>query len=266
MPDCCCLSTLLHRWNLYYAPHADTTRSSRFITVFFCSFPALSATPHRCSQHCLGPLTFHHQAVGEKVRLSDDGRLAERTQQTFRNGVVFSSRPVKVQEKVRLRVLRDCPNWNGALRLGFTNVPPQNRSLPLPSLVIPDLTEGYGHWAAPMPDACCRPGSELEFWVTSSGKVYVTIDNRIKHKLLKGVDVTRPLWAMIDIYGQTSSIYLLGKLKNWSHMILRALFYPAVLHDSYEIHKMIIDFCFCRLREKGLLLHSKILPCTPPCT
>ncbi|XP_047448157.1 E3 ubiquitin-protein ligase NEURL3 [Mugil cephalus] len=174
------------------------------------------ATSHRCGPLCLGPLTFHHQAVGDKIHLSHGRRLAERTQHTFRNGLVFSSRPVKIQEKVRVRVQRHCIHWNGALRVGFTNVPPQTRSLPLPSLAIPDITNTPGHWAAPVPDSFCRAGSELEFWVTSAGKVYITINNRIKHKLLKKVDVTRPLWAMIDVYGQTCSIFLLGsEKKHW---------------------------------------------------
>ncbi|XP_008280521.1 E3 ubiquitin-protein ligase NEURL3 [Stegastes partitus] len=173
---------------------------------------AASETTHRCGPLCLGPLTFHDQAVGSMVRLSQGARRAERTENTFRNGLVFSSRTVKVQERIRLRVERDLFNWNGALRVGFTTVSPSSRALPLPSLAIPDLTNNPGHWAAPVHESWCQAGSEVEFWVSAGGSLYAS-SNSGQHKLLTGVDLSRPLWAMIDIYGQTCSILLLGSEK-----------------------------------------------------
>lgn len=167
---------------------------------------------HRCGSTCLGPLTFHCRAVGNKIRLSEAGRLAEKMMNTFKNGLVFSSRPVRVKEKIRLRVEKEFCIWHGALRVGFTTVPPSARSLPLPCMAIPNLTDSPGHWAAPVQESYCQVGSELEFWVSDGGTVYVTSNNCMKHKLLKGVNLSQPLWAMIDIYGQTGSVYLLGKL------------------------------------------------------
>ncbi|XP_071340265.1 E3 ubiquitin-protein ligase NEURL3 [Trachinotus anak] len=172
-----------------------------------------SQTPHRCGLSCLGPLTFHSQAVGDKVCLSQGCRLAERREGTFRNGVVFSSRSVRVKEKIHLRVEKDMFTWHGALRVGFTNVPPSDRLLPLPCLAIPNLTNSPGHWAAPVHESYCQAGTELEFWVSCGGSIYVQSNNGTKHKLLTGVDLSLPLWAMIDIYGQTCSIFLLGSKK-----------------------------------------------------
>ncbi|XP_039875569.1 E3 ubiquitin-protein ligase NEURL3-like isoform X1 [Simochromis diagramma] len=171
-----------------------------------------SEVSHRCSLLCLGRLNFHRQAVGEKVRLSHGGRLAEKTDNTFKNGLVFSNRPVRVQERIRLRVERDSINWQGALRVGFTTVPPSARSLPLPCLAIPNLTDKPGHWAVPVNESYCQAGSELEFWVSHGGSIYVAVSNR-QHKWLTGVDLSQPLWAMIDIYGKTRSILLLGSKK-----------------------------------------------------
>ncbi|XP_054467530.1 E3 ubiquitin-protein ligase NEURL3-like [Anoplopoma fimbria] len=172
-----------------------------------------SETSHRCGRSCLGPLTFHPLAVGDKVSLSQGGRLAERTGATFKNGLVFSSRPAKIQERIRLRVEKDSLNWQGALRVGFTNVPPLDRSLPLPIMAIPNLTDVQGHWAAPVPESHCQTGSELEFWLSNGGSLYVTSGNIKQHKLLTGVDLSQPHWAMIDIYGQTCAISLLGSEK-----------------------------------------------------
>ncbi|XP_054629829.1 E3 ubiquitin-protein ligase NEURL3 isoform X2 [Dunckerocampus dactyliophorus] len=179
---------------------------------------AESGRSHKCGFFCLGPLTFHKQAVGDMVHLSQECRHAKRSNNTFRNGLVFSSRPVKVQERIRLRVEEDAANWHGALRLGFTNVPPEDRCRPLPCMALPDLTDTPGHWAAPVHEAYCQAGSELEFWVSHSGSVYFSDHRGCRHELLRGVDHSRPLWAMIDIYGQTCAIVLLGSEK-------RALFH-----------------------------------------
>ncbi|KAJ4942465.1 hypothetical protein JOQ06_012331 [Pogonophryne albipinna] len=170
-------------------------------------------SPHRCCWSCLGPLSFHFQAVGDMVRLSRGGLQAERRENTFKDGLVFSSRPLKVQERIRLRVEKDSFNWNGGLRLGFTTVHPMARSLPLPIMAIPNLTETPGHWAAPIHESFCQAGVELEFWVSARGTMYISGNNGREQKLLSGVDLSRPLWAMIDIYGQTCSISLLGSEK-----------------------------------------------------
>ncbi|NP_001134285.1 E3 ubiquitin-protein ligase LINCR [Salmo salar] len=166
---------------------------------------------HVCGPRCLGRLTFHREAVGALVSLSQGARRADRTGDTFRHGLVFSSRPVQPQERVRLRVERCGLNWCGAMRIGFTTVPPIARDLP--SMAIPDLTNIPGHWAAPVPETCCHAGSELEFWVSNGGTLYFRNANGRQHKLLEGVDLSWPLWAMIDVYGQTCSVLLLGSEK-----------------------------------------------------
>ncbi|XP_070690537.1 E3 ubiquitin-protein ligase NEURL3 [Pempheris klunzingeri] len=171
-----------------------------------------SKTSHRCGHFCLGPLTFHCQAVGDAVRLSQGSRHAEKMRNTFKNGLVFSSRPVRVQERIRLRVEKTVSHWHGALRVGFTSVPPSGRPLPLPTIAIPNLTDQPGHWAAPVNEFYCQAGSELEFWVSYGGSMYIRSNNR-QYKLLSGVDLSQPLWAMIDIYGATCSVFLLGSGK-----------------------------------------------------
>ncbi|XP_029999671.1 E3 ubiquitin-protein ligase NEURL3 isoform X2 [Sphaeramia orbicularis] len=167
--------------------------------------------PHTCGLSCLGPLTFDTH-VGSEVHLSQGGHCAERRKDTFKNGVVFSSRPVKVQERIRLQVGKVVGGWHGALRVGFTTVPPTGRSLPLPCMAIPNLTDTPGHWAAPVDESLCQQGSELQFWVSYGGSIYVSV-NGTKRQLLTGVDLSRQLWAMVDVYGQTYSVLLLGSEK-----------------------------------------------------
>ncbi|XP_074494488.1 E3 ubiquitin-protein ligase NEURL3 [Sebastes fasciatus] len=198
--------------------------------------------PHKCGLFCLGPLTFHPQAMGEKVRLSRGCRLAERMDGTFKNGLVFSSRSVKLQEKIRLRVEKDSFNWHGAMRIGFTNVPPEARSLPLPLMAIPNLTDTQGHWAFPLPDSYCQVGSELEFWVSTKGDICISSKHTKEHKLLTGVDVNQPLWAMIDVYGQTCSISLLGSEKRQCLRTRRSCPAPECITSSDNCNNSTPDF------------------------
>ncbi|XP_075895083.1 E3 ubiquitin-protein ligase NEURL3-like [Nelusetta ayraudi] len=167
---------------------------------------------HQCNSSCLGPLSFHDQAVGEKVSLSQGSRLATRAATTFRNGLVFSSRAVKIREKIRLKLVGSAQRWEGALRVGFTTVDPAARQLPLPPLAFPDLTDCPGHWAAPVPELFSQTDSELELWVSHGGSIYIQ-NKTLKCRIQTGVDVSKPLWAMIDVYGQTTSIFLLGSHK-----------------------------------------------------
>lgn len=168
---------------------------------------------HRCSVYCLGPLAFHTQTKGERIRLSNCGQCAERSANTFQHGLVFSCRTVKVKERIRLRIDKNVFNWSGAIRVGFTNVPPAARAGPLPGMAVPCLTQTPGHWAAPVEESLVRAGSQLEFWVSATGSLHVCINKNIEKKLLTDVDVRRPLWAMIDVYGQTCAITLLGSVK-----------------------------------------------------
>lgn len=177
-----------------------------------CSFAVVKKkASHRCNAFCLGPLTFHCQALGDMVSLSHGGQVAARKGATFKNGLVFSCRLVVIEEKICLRVNGHSPIWHGALRLGFTSVHPVSRSLPLPPMAIPDLSETPDYWATPVHESYCLTGSELQFWVSSQGMICTRTSSCKKLELLKGVDVSKPLWAMIDIYGQTLSISLLGQ-------------------------------------------------------
>ncbi|XP_061117856.1 E3 ubiquitin-protein ligase NEURL3-like [Conger conger] len=167
--------------------------------------------PHTCGVFCLGPLAFHTEAVGDCITLTHGARCAERAPYTFRNGVVFSSRPVRVKEMVRLQVNHTVDRWTGALRLGFTTIKPVCG--PGAEMAIPNLSEQPGYWAAPVPEECALPGYQLKFWATKKGKLMYKGQDGKKHKLLVGLDLSKPLWAMIDVYGQTCAVTLLGSTK-----------------------------------------------------
>ncbi|MFT7813477.1 E3 ubiquitin-protein ligase NEURL3-like [Arapaima gigas] len=168
-------------------------------------------SPHTCGWYCLGPIAFHEKLKGDSVSLSLEDRRAERLGGSFKDGLVFSSRPVRVRERVRLRVECSAEHWHGALRVGFAAVRPTCR--PLPPFAIPDLTSKPGYWAQLVPAVHASLGSELQFWATERGRLMLEVSGGAQICLLEGMDVGGPLWAMIDVYGQTSAVLLLGTVK-----------------------------------------------------
>lgn len=183
-------------------------------------FLPVTPRPCTCGICCLGPITFHPEVKGKHVKLSAGDRRATRNPLSFRHGVTFSSRPLRVGEKVRMRVERAVAAWHGALRIGFTTVPPG--SGPMCPLVIPDLTDRQGFWALPIPENYSSPRTELTFWVKRTGYLRIQTDNGFDHKEeMSQMDTSKPIWAMIDVYGQTTSVLFLGEFyKYYTHAIV----------------------------------------------
>lgn len=165
---------------------------------------------HICGRACLGPLTFHPGAVGNKITLSHGNLRASRDLETFQNGLVFSSRPIGVKEKVTVKVERTLLAWVGAMRVGFTNVCPTTG--PLPSLAVPDLTSRPGYAALPVPTDDCTPGIMVTFWMGSAGQLCFKTSTGKQGCVETSLDLSQPLWAIFDVYGQTTTILLLGEI------------------------------------------------------
>ncbi|KAL2084242.1 hypothetical protein ACEWY4_019760 [Coilia grayii] len=168
----------------------------------------LAQHSHTCGIACLGPLTFHPGAVGKKITLSHGGCRASRDLETFQNGLVFSSRPIRLKEKVHFRVERTLLAWHGAVRIGFTNVCPTTG--PLPSLAVPDLTNKPGYAAFAVPHKDCTPGTTVTFWMSSDGRLCYKTSTRTHGWVQTDLDLTQPLWAIFDVYGQSTTVLLLG--------------------------------------------------------
>ncbi|XP_002757428.1 E3 ubiquitin-protein ligase NEURL3 isoform X2 [Callithrix jacchus] len=154
-------------------------------------------------------LRFHAEAKGAQVRLDKRGCTAHRLA-TFHDGIVFSQRPVRRDERVALRVLREEHSWCGGLRVGFTRLDPALVSAPsLPPFVCPDLEEQSPTWAAVLPEGCALVGDVVRFWVDRRGRLFAKVNAGCRLLLREGVPAGGPLWAVMDVYGTTKAIELL---------------------------------------------------------
>uniref|UniRef100_A0A8C4RD31 E3 ubiquitin-protein ligase NEURL3-like n=1 Tax=Erpetoichthys calabaricus TaxID=27687 RepID=A0A8C4RD31_ERPCA len=175
-----------------------------------CHVPETRRT-HSCTKCCLGPLSFHPSTKGLHIIMSKSHRMAER-QVSFHNGIIFTNRAISVREQVQLRIERTENMWHGALRLGFTSFCPSHLSqCTLPPYACPDLDRQLGFWVAPLPEECARQGDMISFWVSRRGRIHYRVNDGRDYLLLEDVDVSKPLWGLIDVYGQTVAIEMLGE-------------------------------------------------------
>ncbi|KAM9847771.1 E3 ubiquitin-protein ligase NEURL1-like [Aulostomus maculatus] len=182
-------------------------------------FPASSNRCHHKPKRCLPlqpcgslsafPLLFHPSTKGSQIVMDMSQKTVKR-QASFCNAITFSNRPIAVYEQVRLRITKKQCCWSGALRLGFTSKDP-SRINPdtLPKYACPDLVSQSGFWAKALPEELSNEGNVISFWVDKKGRVFYRINDSSPMLFFSGVQVSEPLWALIDVYGLTRGIQLL---------------------------------------------------------
>jgi len=158
----------------------------------------------------ISPPVFH-QTHSDNVGLSCDQRRARRLT-TFCKGICFSARTIAPLERVHVRITDVSSLWSGALRFGFSSHDPASLTAnSLPRYACPDLTNRPGYWAKALPERLASRGTVITFCYTRNGDVVYGINGEDKGVFLNSVDIIRPLWALIDIYGNSMAVEFVGK-------------------------------------------------------
>uniref|UniRef100_A0A8C5RRB1 Neuralized E3 ubiquitin protein ligase 3 n=1 Tax=Laticauda laticaudata TaxID=8630 RepID=A0A8C5RRB1_LATLA len=171
-----------------------------------------ASTEWECSLDAsYSPLFFHPHIKGSQVIMDESCCTVSRID-TFHDGIVFSNRPVELEEKVMLKILQDDQKWHGGLRVGFTWKDPDLQSGDLPPFACPNLVLQGKTCASVLPDDYLAEGTTISFWVDSRGCVFCSTNPGAEGSFLfNGVSVKSPLWAVVDVYGRTKTVQLLGK-------------------------------------------------------
>ena len=157
-----------------------------------------------------------HRLHGTAVVLSEGGAVATRCGD-FCNGLAFSNQPIKVGQKVCLELTQSA-EWSGALRLGVTfHDPSKLNQKDLPRYACPDLTNKEGYWARGLNEKYADTGNHITFYVNGSGQLHYFVNNEHKGMLLNHLPTTKRLWALFDIYGNTSAAKLVHAGTNTSY-------------------------------------------------
>lgn len=81
----------------------------------------------------------------------------------------------------------------------------------LPTYACPDITYEQGYWAKAVPEHMARLGNVLFFYVTATGDVMYGLNGKEIGVFFGGVQTDMPLWALLDLYGTTCCVELLGR-------------------------------------------------------
>ena len=68
-----------------------------------------------------------------------------------------------------------------------------------------------GFWAKALPEEFANEGNIIAFWVDKKGRVFYRINDSAAMLFFNGVRTADPLWALVDVYGLTRGVHLLGE-------------------------------------------------------
>ncbi|XP_014221713.1 protein neuralized isoform X2 [Trichogramma pretiosum] len=187
----------------------------------------------------LPPLTFH-QVHGDNIRLCNGNTIARR-HESFCKGVTFSARPVRVGEKVCVKFLEISDNWSGVIRFGFTSNDPINLRNGLPRYACPDLTNKPGYWAKALAERFAENDTVLFYYVTSAGDVHFGVNGEEKGVFFSGVETRSPLWAIIDVYGNSTAIEFVDPNRQHFNNVRRGAEHSNEDNAQHSRHSAIDD-------------------------
>ncbi len=172
-------------------------------------WPPVSSIPLDAHVACDNPAAMRiihfHSVHGSAVVLSEDNLVSTRTED-FCNGIAFSAQPIRLNQKVCLE-LTHSTEWSGAIRIGVTTTNPQTLvTEDLPRYVCPDLTNKEGYWARALAEKFADSGNRITFYVNSVGQLHYFVNNEHKGMLLNHLPTNLKLWALFDIYGNTTAV------------------------------------------------------------
>lgn len=86
---------------------------------------------------------------------------------------------------------------------------PDDHYKPLIVWFCADLTNKAGYWAKALAERFCERDTILFYYVTTAGDVHFGINGEEKGVFFSGVETRGPLWAMMDVYGNSTAVELL---------------------------------------------------------
>lgn len=100
--------------------------------------------------------------------------------------------------------------WSGVLRFGFINKDPTTLRNSLPKYACPNLTNCGHTFAKALPERFAHKDCILSFYLSNNGNIHFSINNVDKGIILSNIKINGNFWAVIDLYGNTNKIQLIG--------------------------------------------------------
>ncbi|CAL8106814.1 unnamed protein product [Orchesella dallaii] len=158
-----------------------------------------------------------HSAHGTAIRLSHNSTIAKRDEEYFERSVVFSHRPIGVNEMVAVEIVETTEAFHGPMRVGFTAVDPA--MFLCPDAVIPlgrDLKNMTGFWVKSIHMFPMCVGTVAYFKLHYNGIVLYGVNGKQEGIYLRDVDTSRPLWVVLEAYGTVQSFKFVDRTMHLS--------------------------------------------------
>jgi len=150
------------------------------------------------------------ETTGVNIKLNSNRTIASRKNLSTNFGYVFTERPLNLNEKLVIQILKNDQLFNGNLGFGLTTCNPAN----LKSFELPEdshkLIDRKEYWII-IKDvlANAKAGDELSFMINDANQVLLTKNDLPPVKLFQ-VEANQRFYALFDLHGKTTKISVLG--------------------------------------------------------
>ena len=187
-------------------------------------------------------IRFHH-LHGRNIKLSDANRHAVRVR-SFKQGLLFSSRPLRPNELFEIEIVELERVWAGSIRLGLTDLDPGSLQQSFPPYAIPNLTQQPGCYvlagsamhgvAAPTGvnpqltwgnegyplnldnSAVVCDGCRIGVMYDVEGRMFYMLNGEPQGLAQEGLAIDRDIYAIVDVYGQAKAVRIVERRCNVS--------------------------------------------------
>lgn len=149
-----------------------------------------------------------HKVHDSNIVLLHNATIARKKNGEDINGVCFTNRPIKIGERIYIRVAETHPKWSSSMDFGLTNTNPSNINVS-PIREIMNIrcvnTNRAFNYLPDFNDVMCftlNGNSTLSFSIN---------DIEQNSQRLDHVSVHQPVWFSFDLWGKTRAIEISSK-------------------------------------------------------
>uniref|UniRef100_H2YV94 RING-type domain-containing protein n=1 Tax=Ciona savignyi TaxID=51511 RepID=H2YV94_CIOSA len=157
-------------------------------------------------------VAFHH-ICGRNVRMDTRRTIAKRFD-SFWNALTFTAKSLHTSDMTFIEIMKVERNYAGALGVGITNINPGTKSENLPDNAELLVASPGKYWRISR-DIVTEQGDQLGFILEPDGRL-VCSKNGSKHQVIfDKIPIRDTNWLIFDLYGSTTNVKLLGRIKSY---------------------------------------------------
>ena len=153
-------------------------------------------------------MRFHAGCHGNNITFSNDNTIATRSS-SYYHGMTFSDKPHIPGEIVTFQLCEENKSWTGTIQFGITNQNPDNIT-ELPPFSA-NFTSKGGTWMRKLSEHYQNVGNKIGLMFSNDGSLSVSVNGECVETCDVGgaVDVSEPVWIVVDLVGSITSVRMI---------------------------------------------------------